>query len=765
MNKDPTTEQINELIKIYQSGDIDKAENISISISRDYPSHPFSFKILGLIYEKKRKYTDSIDANKKAILLSPNDPDLYNNIADVYNKIGKLNDAIEYYNTAIKIKKDYFLSYYNLGIIYQKTNNFNKAEENFNYVLNYKPDFIATYINLGLTLDKSKKYSEAEKIYKKGIKINNNIFELFFYLGNTLQVLGKIEEAVENYKIAIKLKPNFFGTYSNLANSFHKLGLFREAIQSYKKAIELNNNSPETFNNYGNLLRQLGNLIDSENNFKKAITLNPNFAKAYANLGNVYRMTGKIDESIEVYEKAINIEPELHSAEAHLIFQKKNVCDFTISEKILKKSSTLGITTKSIAPFSAISWNDNPEEQFLRSKKYVEENFNNKNFLMNHKFNYKNKKLKIGYFSADFYDFPSMHVMIGLLENHNKNLFEIYAFSFGPNNNDWMNKRVKSAVDHFIDVANLSTKEIIEKVHNLEIDIAIDENGYTFNARTELFQNRLSPIQINFMGFPSTSGADFIDYIIADKIVIPDIFRKFYSEKIIYLPHSFMPSDNMKEISCKNTTREEFNLPKDAFVLCCFNKTYKISLIEFDIWMRILNKIENSVLWLLESNEQAMQNLKQEVIKKGINPQRLIFAKKIPISEHLERHKHADLFVDTFNYNAHVTANDSLWAGLPVVTKEGKQFAARVSSSLLNSIDLKELITKNTDDYEKLILELATNKNKLSKIKENLSANKLKMKPLFNTELYTKNFENGLQKIFELYQNGEKPRDINVSTM
>ena len=350
----------------------------------------------------------------------------------------------------------------------------------------------------------------------------------------------------------------------------------------------MNDSSPETFNNYANLLRQLGNLKDSEKYLNKAISLNSKYANAYSNLGNVLKMMGKLDESINAYEKAIKINPNLSQSEAHLLYQKKNICDFTVTDRISKINSTLGISTSSIVPFSTLSWNDNSKEQFLRSKKYINENFNNDINTTSVNLIYNNKKIKIGYFSADFYDFPSMHLMIGLLEKHDRNIFDIYAFSYGPNNNDWMNKRIKSAVDHFIDIKNLSTKEIVEITRKHKIDIAIDENGFTQNARTELFQSRLSPLQINFLGYPGTSGANFIDYIIADHIVIPKNQRQYYSENIIYLPHCYQPNDNRREISNIQSSRNDFGLPKDEFVFCCFNKTYKIGFLEFSIWMKVL---------------------------------------------------------------------------------------------------------------------------------------------------------------------------------
>tara|TARA_Y100000768_G_C23981639_1_gene686156 strand:+ start:92 stop:2089 length:1998 start_codon:yes stop_codon:yes gene_type:complete len=644
-----------------------------------------------------------------------------------------------------------------------KEKNFQKAEEIALKITKNFSDHGLAWNILGLILESKNEFSKALNAYQSAIKTSQNdpnLFYLYFNLGNSLQSLNRTKEAIENYEESIKLKPNFFASYTNLAYAHHKLGNLNKAIMSYEKAIKLNNKSPETFNNLGNLHRQLGNFNESINNLLEAIKLNPNYAKAQNNIAKSYEKIGKLDEAILYYEKAVKIDPNLFDAEAHLIFTKKNICDFSISNKISNLCSKLGILTKSIPPFLALSWNDNPEQQMLRSKKYIYENFTNKSLKIPN-FKYNNKKIKIAYFSADFYDFPSMHLMSGILEKHNRDFFEIYAFSYGPNNDDWMNKKIKSTVDHFYDVKNMPINKIIEITRKNKIDIVLDENCFTFNGRTELFQNRLAGIQINFLGYPGTSGANFIDYIVADKTVIPAYYKNFYTEKVIYMPHSYQPNDNLRKISSNGKTRKDYNLPENSFVLCCFNKTYKISSLEFNIWMKILKKINNSVLWLLKTNIWAMENLYNEAKKNGINPNRIIFAERVDHSEHLARHSLADLFVDTFNYNAHTTASDALWAGLPIVTKEGNQFSARVASSLLKSVNLNELITKNSDEYEKLILDLARHPTKLLERKKELSDCKEK-KPLFDTERYTKNFENGLYQAYDLFMAGKKPKDIEV---
>jgi predicted O-linked N-acetylglucosamine transferase (SPINDLY family) len=324
-----------------------------------------------------------------------------------------------------------------------------------------------------------------------------------------------------------------------------------------------------------------------------------------------------------------------------------------------------------------------------------------------------------------------------------------------------MREKISGAFDVFKDIHSLSDIEALKTIHNDKIDIAIDLTGYTNQGRTRLFSYSPAPVQINYLGYPGTLGTDFIDYIVADQNLIPKSFQQFYTEKPIYLPHTYWPTNNTRIISQKIQTKEDMGLPNDGFVFCCFNNSYKISPTEFDIWMRLMAKVDGSVLWLLKSNKLVKENLMKEAEARGISGDRVIFAEKVENSEHLARHRLADLFLDTFNYNAHTTASDALWAGLPLVTKLGKGFAARVAGSLLNAVGLPELVTETEKDYEALILELATNPIKLAKIKEKLTNNRL-TQPLFNTELYTRHLENGYQQAYQNYFDGNLPQTIIV---
>src|SRR5262249_6708911 len=370
-------------------------------------------------------------------------------------------------------------------------------------------------------------------------------------------------------------------------------------------------------------------------------------------------------------------------------------------------------------------------------------------------------KVRIGYFSADFRNHAVAYLIAHLFELHDRSKFEIFGFSFGRSVDDGMRRRLTAGFDQFIEVKDKSDKATAELAKNLQIDIAVDLMGITEQSRTGIFAHRAAPIQVNFLGFPGTMGASYIDYIIVDRTLIRPEEAKFYSEKVVYLPHSYQVNDRTRQISDRAFRRDELGLPADTFVFCCFNNCFKITPDVFDIWMRLLAKVDGSVLWLLRSNESAAQSLCGEAVRHGIASDRLVFGEPMNLPDHLARHAVADLFLDTLYYNGHTTASDALWAGLPLVTRRGDTFAARVAASLLNAVGLPELITATSDEYEQLALELATDQDKLLLLKKRLADNRLKY-PLFDTELFTKHIESAYQKMWERHRMNLKPDHLSV---
>jgi len=478
-------------------------------------------------------------------------------------------------------------------------------------------------------------------------------------------------------------------------------------------------------------------------------------------MGIALKDQNKPKEAIEAYNKALAIKPDHEAARTGNMFQKAQICNWDSIDEDLKLTSKLGTSEKHVSPFTLLPFEDAPDRHLIRSKIFAKVNFSQKTLPPKVRPSHMPKRLRVGYFSADFKEHPVSYLMFKVIECHDRSLFDVYGYSIGQPKLDKMREKISGAFDVFRDIHSLSDIEALKIIHNDKIDIAIDLTGYTTHSRTGLFSYRPASVHINYLGYPGTLGTNFIDYIISDPILIPEDKRQYYSEQIIYLPNSYQPTDNTRAISGKIATREDMGLPSDGFVFCCFNNNYKISPKEFDIWMRLMNKVEGSVLWLLKSNKLAEQNLKLQTEIRGVSAERIIFAEKVPQSEHLARQQLADLFLDTFNYNAHTTASDALWAGLPLVTKLGKGFAARVAGSLLNAVGLPELVTKTEQDYEALILELATNPTKLARIKEKLEINRF-TKPLFNTELYTKHLENGYLQAYESYFQDNLPQTITV---
>jgi predicted O-linked N-acetylglucosamine transferase (SPINDLY family) len=424
-----------------------------------------------------------------------------------------------------------------------------------------------------------------------------------------------------------------------------------------------------------------------------------------------------------------------------------------ISKKVIENE-------KVSQPFSILTLNDDARIHKKSAEIYTQSKYPLNSALGKITKLVRNGKIRIAYFSADFKNHPVALLIAELFEIHDKSQFEIYAFSL-VKACDAMRDRLQKAFDHFIDAEGMSDSAVAKLARDNSIDIAIDLSGFTQDSRAGIFSYRAAPIQVNYLGYPSTMGADYIDYIIADKTLVPSESQSYYSEKIAYLPNSYQVNDRGRLISGRQFTKQELGLPENSFVFCCFNNSFKILPATFGNWMSILKEVEGSVLWLLRDNSRAVENLKKEAQNHGIDPKRLIFADRMPLPEHLARHRQADLFLDTLPYNAHTTASDALWAGLPVLTLVGKSFASRVAASLLNAIGLSELITTSQEGYAAAAIDLARDPQKLALIKQKLADNRL-TSPLFDTPLFTRHLEATYIKMYERYQNDLPAEHISI---
>ena len=679
------------------------------------------------------------------------------------HKQGLFSEAQAIYEQILKIQPNHFDAMQLLGTIAIQAKNYEQCIELLTQALEVKTNYAPAYFNLGIALYELRKFDEAIQYYKKAITINPNYIAAHHALAKALKRTNQFEAAIAYYDRAISLNPLDADAYLNKGAALQELKSLDEALKSYDRAIILNPGDAGAHHNRGAALQGLGRLDEALDSYDKAISLSPDDANAYVNRGAILKDLSRLNEALISYKRAIQLKPEMDYLLGNLIYTKMHLCDWDSLDILINEliEKTLQHQKTSV-PFTTLALIDHPELQKCSAETFIKSNQPINQILPLISKYPAHQKIRIGYFSADFHNHATMHLMAEMFEYHDKSKFELIAFSFGPDQWDEWRQKAISSFDQFLDVRTKSDIEITSIARKLKIDIAVDLKGFTANERKSIFAHRAAPIQVNYLGYPGTMGAEYIDYIIADTVLIPEDKQQHYSEKIVYLPDSYQVNVKGRLISNKSFSRKEAGLPNDAFVFCSFNNNYKITPATFDRWMRILQAVEGSVLWIFKTNDTATENLKNEAELRGINKNRLVFASFVPVEEHLKRIQLADLFLDTLPYNAHTTGSDALRVGLPILTLMGESFASRVAASLLNAVGLPELITTNQNAYESLAIELATQPNKLGAIRNKL-VNNLPSSPLFNPKLFTEHLESAYQVMYQRYQDDLPPDHIKIT--
>jgi len=601
---------------------------------------------------------------------------------------------------------------------------------------------------------------EIQNLYKNNPEFLN-IFAVILF------ELKEYNHSIEKWKKAIGLNSNYFRAYENLANAFLNLKKYHDALEYFNKAIKINPEAFQIYNNIGNTLTKLNKFKEAIDFYDKAINIKPDNIYGHIFKGHVLTELRKFTEALECYQSAYIINPDHPLLLGYIVNTKTKICDWDNYQKDIDKIKISLENGKNASfPFTTLMIDDFPDIHRLAAKIWsaqYENFYKKKKIILNNK---NKKKIRIGYYSADFRNHATAYLITEMLEKHDKSKFEVFGFYLGRSidSEDMWHDRVKKTFDKFFDVSSLTEFEISELSIKEEIDIAIDLMTHVNNGmenRFGAFTIGCAPLQINFLGYPGTSGSKSIDYIIADKNLIPSDYKKFYSEKIIYLPNSYQPNIKNIKISDSNLTREKLGLPKDKFIFCSFNQHQKINPKIYDIWMNILNKNPNSILWLLNDNIYSNKNLLLEAKKRGIEEKRIIFGERFSHADHLERIKFGDLFLDTFPCTAHTTCSDALRVGLPVLTISGNSFVSRVATSLLNTMNLKELISNNFKEYEIIANKIVSDSDFLDKIKFKIKKNVLDS-ALYDAELFTKNLETAYEKVFKNYIDNKDTRDFEI---
>ena len=648
------------------------------------------------------------------------------------------------------------------GLEYLEKQDFVNAEIFFLRTLEMAPRSIPTLNNLALVQFKQKKIIEASITAKKATEVDRSNIDAYLLLSNCQKENKNYGESLETLEIILKIDPKIAEAHTNRGYLLNQLARYNEAIESFDRALLIQPDLTDAFSNRGNTLRSLKRYDEAFAAYDKALAIKPDLEGAWLGRGNVFCDLKRYDEAIAAYDNALALKPDLVGAEGERLYAKMHLCDWNnFDAECEHLISSVRNGNANTQPFAFLAIPSSSEDQLRCAKLWITNTNPPSNKPIWRSERYNHDRIRVAYLSADFRQHPVSVSSVGMFECHDKSRFEITAISVGPDDKSEIHKRLGKSFERFIDAKTYSDDQIVSLIKELEIDILVDLAGFTADSRTNIFARRSAPIQVNYLGYPGTMGASYIDYIIADRIVIPENQREFYNEKIVFLPNSYHVNDDKRFISDRAFTRNELGLPSAGFVFCCFNNNYKITPHVFDCWMRILKSVDGSVLWLFEDNVKAANNLRKESIARGVNAERLIFGTRMPLADHLARHRSADLCLDTLPYNAHSIATDALWANLPLLTCRGETFAGRVAASLLTALNMSELITTTLEDYEALAVDLAMHPAKLEKIKQKLVQNRLTV-PLFDTKLSTKHIEAAFTAMYERYQAALAPDHIAI---
>ena len=748
------------------------------------------------LLELKRP-AEALASFDKALAREPRDPNLWNNRGTALGELGRHADAVASFDKAAALAPDFPDAFENRGNALMTLKRPKDALADFDRALALEPDNARARFGRASVLKMLKRPQEALAVYDQALATDPNLVEALIGRGNTLVELKRYAEGLTSLDAAVARRSDSADALSNRANALIRLKRHEEALADcdkalaveathasawhnrgsalaglkrhrdslvcFERALQLDSKNAATWNNHGNALIALRRYADSLADFDKALALEPLYVDALSNRANAHSSLKNFPAAIVAAEGALALDPDHAPTVSVVAHCAIHGCDWRVLERVTSKvMAGLRSGRRTIPPLDCKAIATSEEDNLRAAQLWAADECPTSARPLWRGERYKHDKIRIAYLSTDFRAHAVGFLIAGALEQHDKTRFETTGISLGSDDKSETRARIEAALDRFIDVREKTDDEVAAIVRDMEVDIAVDLNGFTGDPRTRILARRPAPIQVNYLGYPGTMGVDYIDYIVADPMVIPEEAAQHYSEKIAYLPDTYQANDSRRRTVENAPTRAEAGLPETGFVFSSFNNTYKISPEMFSVWMRLLSAVDGSVLWLLEDNPFAAENLLREAAARGINPERLIFAPRTTPDAHLARQTLADLFLDTLPYNAHTTASDALWVGLPVITTPGTTFPGRVAASLLNAMGIPESIAPSLEEYERLALKLARDPEVLTSLKAKIESHRASF-PLFDTKRFTRNLEAAFVAMWERHQKGLPPQTFAVA--
>jgi predicted O-linked N-acetylglucosamine transferase (SPINDLY family) len=793
LEKDPDRAEALHLLGIvaYQRGQFASAIVLIERALPELADLPEAHLDLGNALHEAGRPAEAAESYRRAISLAPDYGMAHSKLADALNDQGLFAAGLESSRRGAALIPDFLGVHVNCAAALLGLERFAEAEAPLRRTLDLMPERAETHCDLGGVLTKLGRLDEAVASYRRAVELKPDFVEAHYKLGKALRARHQLVEAIASLRRVVELKPDFVAAHNNLGALFAQLNRLDEAIESYRRAITLRPDLAITHSNLGRLLIILGRMEEAvpslrraialrpadsiihknlaaalgaqsrfheaAASFRRALALDPDDIEALLGLGDLLVIQGKRSEAVIYFGRAASLQPEGTGALAAWFYSKQCLCDWSnYREDEARAGNAFGSQPGFVDAFTLLARSSTPEEQRECARRISARIAVPDSAILRRPRPRPGERIRLGYLSADFRIHPVAFLIAGLIERHDRKNFEIIGYSYSRDDRSAMRTRLINAFDCFVDIEKTPHRQAAELIHRDGVDIVIDLTGYTAFCRPAILAHRPAPIQVNYLGYPGTMGSDFIDYIIVDPFVVPPDQQPFFRERLVYLPDCYQCNDDKREIAELTPSRAKCGLPDEGLVFCCFNNSYKITPAVFDIWMRLLSATPQSVLWLLEADLCTNANLRRETAARGIASDRLVFAPRVPGSEHLARHRLADLFLDTLPYNAHTTASDALWAGLPLLTCVGNTFPGRVAGSLLRAIGLSELITSSLEEYEALALRLAREPEMLARLRARLEKNR-RTCPLFDTARFAGNIEAAYRRMWENWKTGKPP--------
>jgi protein O-GlcNAc transferase len=712
----------------YAQGRLEEAERVSVGILEAVPKQPDALHLLGVIRGRQGRLAEALQLLEQATSGGRAPAQNWSNRGYVLYLQGRHEEAIASCERALALDP--------------------KAVDAINHRANAQ-------LALGRVGEALAGYEQALSIQADFAPAHNN-------RGLALHRLDRSEEALASFDRALAIEPSYAAALNNRAATLHSLRRYPAALASSEAALAINPDDPDARNNHGLTLFELGRWEEALASFDRVLMVRPRSTEALKGRGAVLYALQRYEEALAAYEGVLATTPNDPQAFAGAVDCALTICDWQRTERFAAElPDRIARAAPMTAPFRLLALTGDPGLQRRGAELYVARTVRVSTPVRSTRLPHPRGRIRVGYLSAQFMAHAGASLIAELLERHDRSRFETIGFALCPDDASELRRRLRASMDAFLDLDAANDREAADQIRACEIDILVDLTGHSRGARLDILAYRPAPIQASWLGHAGTMGADFIDYVIADPIVAPFTARSCFVENIVQLPDSYLVTDTTRPLTSPIATRSAVGLPDTGFVFCCFNNNYKITAPVFERWMRILRAVDASVLWLLRDNPAAEGNLRREAQVRGVDPARLIFAPRVSARDHLARHGHADLFLDTLPFNAHVTAADALWTGLPIVTCLGSAFAGRVAASLLHAAELHELITTDLDQYEQLAVRLAHEPNVLVELRSKLNSNRGRC-ALFNTGRFARNLEAAYQAMWERAQRGEPPSSFAV---